>query len=220
MAAITYTHEQIIDLLKTNPVFSIGFALDNNFLGVQANAFKNFGIEGLKKDRISMRNFLVSKLKTTEFKKAIDSITMAKYYNAMPSISESGLSSANPLQFPLPYTLGYSDYFGGLAPDPAVKSFSLDSLFSGLGAGLTAYANANADATAAGNAAGAGSADALLAAQAAAAKKEEEERLAAEAAKKKKTIIIVSVVGGVIVIGIIAALIISSNKKAAAVAGA
>ncbi len=227
-----YTHEQILELLKTNPVFAVGFATDNNFQGVNGNTMKEFGVAF--KEIVPLRDFLVAKLKTADWEKAVRAVTTSKYYNSLdaypiPSAGTDEYATAIKFQ-PKEYTLGYGEFFNSFIPSTGgtvTKGLSLDSLLAGLGGGLTAYAQAQQAAK--------DSAAALQAAQNAnntpqavldAAKaKADADAAAAKAAeeaeaKRKRTNTIIFVVLGVVVLIIVVAVVVSSNKKPASIPAA
>lgn len=195
------TKTEIINKLKSDGVFAVGFALDNNFEGVRGAIFEKFGYTTAS--RKDLRAFILNKLKSGEAQKAIQAVQSAKY---LPDAGGYLQGS---------YTIGFGDYFASFrAPQPAgtptTRGF-LNDFLTGLGAGLTAYSNAAGTAAsgAEGGVAGATSGLTQSEIDAINAKIKEDE----EAAKKKKTIIIIScVAGGLIIIGVII-YFVRKNKK-------
>lgn len=203
------TRESIIQSLKNDPKFALGFAIDNNYPAIQSNVFKNFGV--LLKTHQDLFNFLFQKLSTPEYNLAIQSVTTADYRNTAPT---GMVASVMPeINKPYEYTLGFEDFFQPLTPNVSGTRTFLNSLLTGLGAGLSTYAASQAATQAAGGGVS-GATSGLTQAQIEAIKAEEEKKKAEEeAAKKRKTIIVVSVVAGsLILIGVII-YFVRKNKK-------
>jgi len=213
------TTEQILEGLKNtkfNPKWTIGFMADNNFRGLQTNVNKEF--DTLLLDRIPLRDFLVNKLKTPDWQKAVNALVMTKYIgNINPDLS---VYDKDPLSKPYNYTTGYASYFNSLLPSDSAmttKGVLWDSVFSGLGAGFSAYANANQTAQTKPATTAPPTPEELKKieeAEAAAKKAAEEEA----ARKKRNTIILISVIGGLALLIVIFVIIRNSQqpKKIAA----
>lgn len=201
------TRDSIINSLKVDPKFSLGFAIDNNYPEIQSATFKTFGV--LLKSHQDLFNYLWQKLSTAEANKVIDIVKATPYRNEAPTGAVARVMPE--INKPYAYTLGFEDYFASLTPVTGFKTL-LNSLLTGLGAGLSAYADSQATAGATGGVSGATSG--LTQAEIEAIKEAEEKRKAEEeAAKKRKTIIIVSAVAGsLILIGVII-YFVRKNKK-------
>jgi hypothetical protein len=127
------TQTQILNSLRTNPNFALGFALDNNFKGVQS-VLMNEGYD--VQTKVEALNILKMLLETDK-QKCISLIAKVPYNNK--AVNDNGGPS---------YTAGFSDYFRLKTPPNAIKAsekgFSFDGLLAGLGAGLMAYTSLSA----------------------------------------------------------------------------
>lgn len=208
------TPQQVQETLLNNVPWAIGFMADNNFRGLQTNVNKEF--DTLLTDRVPLRDFILAKLKGPESKKAISALVITKYINALnPDLS---VYDKDPiLGKPRAYTLGYAPFFNSLLPSDSsmtTKGVLWDSIFSGLGAGFSAYANANQQnkPTATTPTTATPTPEQIEQQK----KEEEEKRKAAEeeaARKKRNTIILVSVFGGLALIIVIIVIVRSQQPK-------
>lgn len=199
------TPDQIKQALLTNPYFAIGFVADNNFKGLNGNTLAQFGKSF--SDRVPLRDFLVANLKSADWEKARQAVTMTKYFNDNTGdVSVYGGEAF----IPKDYTLGYGEYFNSMVPGPKTKGFfNLDSLFTGLGAGLTAYAQSNQAAQLSQQT----GQTVLTPAQIEQMKKEEDERLRIEAEERRQRMMTIALIGvGSLVLIIILVVALKSPK--------
>lgn len=182
------TKSEIILRLKSDSLFALSFAIDNNPTGLlsalnAAGIVKPAGVD----TKTWLRTTLLQMLGTNKAK-AIELITSVQYVKDAPN-----------------WTGGFIDYFMDTQPSTTVTAaqrFSLDALLGGLGAGLSTYAGIST----------AGQAP-MDTAQAQAAQAEAEAKAKAEEDRKKRTqkIIIFSVIG-VVVLGVIVYFITKKKK--------
>ncbi len=192
---------QIVNLIKTNPIFALKFGLDNNWPAFQ----KVMQMQGIsvqtKEEAINKLSALVN----GDRQKLINIYSKIPYINLDPKVN---------------YTGGLLEYFTSTSPADKLQDarqqasaegarFDINAILSGLGAGLTGYTDYQ------GGQAGSESAPADPAAIAAAAEKAKAEAEAA-AKKKKRNMWIAVGIGGAVVIGIILYFVFRKPKTPAA----
>lgn len=196
--AETLTQSQILDRIKNDVVYAIGFGLDNNPDGM---------LQVMNMQGISSQNVAEAYEKLKALYYGGDKQKLLNIFARVPYLNNQ--SSADGA-----YTAGFSEYFVSTSKPDQIQTakavnpnakFDFNAVLAGLGAGLTGFAGYQAPQT------GTAPGNAMTAQQQAAA----QAAAAAEAKKKRvRTYWIIGSVVGVVVVGVILYFVFRKKPKA------